>query len=232
VNVQSSPARVLVVDDDDAVRLVLRHGLEAQGFVVDEARDGAEALEHVPRVRPDVVLLDLVMPGADGFDVLVRLHALGAAVIVVTGQAELSDRVTGLDLGADDYIVKPVSPIEVAARVRSVLRRLRAGDTPGEGAMVFDGLVVDPLTREVLVHGAGVPTTAKEFDLLAYLARNPRRVLSRDDLLVAVWESSPAWQDPATVTEHVRRLRRKIESDPDNPRWIRTVRGVGYRFTP
>jgi two-component system, OmpR family, phosphate regulon response regulator PhoB len=232
VNATSSPTKVLVVDDDGAVRSVLRRGLEAQGFVVDEAADGAEALERVPDSRPDVVLLDLMMPGPDGFDVLVQLHALGTPVIVITGQGELSDRVTGLDLGADDYVIKPVSPIEVAARVRSVLRRARGADDDDDGVIALDGLVIDPATREVHVDGAVVATTVKEFDLLLHLVRNPRRVLTREQLLVAVWDSSPAWQDPATVTEHIRRLRRKVERDPDDPRWIRTVRGVGYRFTP
>jgi two-component system, OmpR family, phosphate regulon response regulator PhoB len=232
VNAASSPTKVLVVDDDGAVRSVLRRGLEAQGFVVDEAADGAEALQRVPESRPDVVLLDLMMPGPDGFDVLVQLHALGTPVIVITGQGELSDRVTGLDLGADDYVIKPVSPIEVAARVRSVLRRARGAEDDEDGVIALDGLVIDPATREVVVDGELVATTVKEFDLLLYLVRNPRRVLTREQLLVAVWDSSPAWQDPATVTEHIRRLRRKVERDPDDPRWIRTVRGVGYRFTP
>jgi DNA-binding response OmpR family regulator len=233
VNAASTPTRVLVVDDDDSVRGVMRRGLEAQGFVVDEAPDGAAALQIVPETRPDVVLLDLLMPGPDGFDVLVQLHALGTPVIVITGQGELSDRVTGLDLGADDYVIKPVSPIEVAARVRSVLRRARGNDDGADDdVIVLDGLAIDPATREVHVDGTLVATTVKEFDLLLHLVRNPRRVLTREQLLVAVWDSSPAWQDPATVTEHIRRLRRKVERDPDDPRWIRTVRGVGYRFTP
>jgi DNA-binding response OmpR family regulator len=151
-------------------------------------------------------------------------------VILLTGRGAQADRVLGLKLGADDYVVKPFSPAEVAARITSVLRRARPEAAPAR--LEFDGLSIDLATREVSVRGTIVPTTAKEFDLLVFLARSPRQVFSRQQLLEQVWQSSSAWQSPDTVTEHVRRLRRRIEEDPENPRWILTVWSVGYRFQP
>ena len=151
-------------------------------------------------------------------------------VILLTARAEEVDRVTGLELGADDYVVKPFSPRELTARVRSVLRRSAPRHVPG--SLTFDGLTIDTASREVAVEGSRVDLTAREFDLLAFLATNPRQVFSRGQLLEQVWDSSTAWQDPATVTVHVRRLRQKIDADPQNPRWVTTVWGVGYRFEP
>jgi len=151
-------------------------------------------------------------------------------VIILSGRGEEADRILGLKLGADDYLAKPFSPRELVARVESVLRRSRP--EPVKEHYEYSGLMVDTATREVHVNGAMIDLTTKEFDLLAHFAAQPRRVFSREDLLRAVWESSSAWQHKATVTEHVRRLRLKVESDPENPRWIKTVRGVGYRFDP
>ena len=152
-------------------------------------------------------------------------------VILLTARTEEPDRVLGLELGADDYVIKPFSPRELVARVRSVLRRSAPGAKPAE-ILEYDGLRIDEQARVVTLDGAEVEMTPKEFDLLAFLARSPRQVFSRSQLLEQVWDSSADWQDPSTVTVHVRRLRRKLEVDQENPRWITTVWGVGYRFEP
>jgi DNA-binding response OmpR family regulator len=167
-----------------------------------------------------------------GLDLMseIRKHS-EVPIIFVTGKGGETDRVLGLRLGADDYVVKPFSSAELVARIHSVLRRAHREPT-GEQRLEFDELVVDLQTREVLVRGDVIDTTAKEFDLLVFLAQAPRRVFSREQILKTVWDSSTNWQDAATVTEHVRRLRKKIEKNPDEPRWLRTVRGVGYRFEP
>jgi two-component system phosphate regulon response regulator PhoB len=225
--------RVLVVDDDERVRTVVSWQLEADGYAVTQAADGGAALEQIAADRPDLVVLDLSMPGVGGLDVLrrVRVDAGGPGtlpVIVLSGRSGETDRIVGLDLGADDYLVKPFSPGELAARVRSVLRR--AGTPPAPVAAA--GLLVDPATRDVRVDGRVVELTAREFDLLAFLARHPRQVFSRTQLLQNVWRSAPEWQGEATVTEHVHRLRNKIEDDPARPRRLRTVRGVGYQLEP
>jgi len=176
-------------------------------------------------------VLDVMLPKIDGFSLLSRLRRDGdIPVVLLTARTEESDRVLGLGLGADDYVVKPFSPRELVARVRSVLRRARpSAPSP---RIEYEGLVVDGATREVLVNGAAVSLTPKEFDLLAFLAGSPRHVFSRGQLLEQVWDSSGEFQDPSTVTVHVRRLRQKIEDDPDDPRRITTVWGVGYRFEP
>lgn len=229
--------RVLVVDDDESVRTVVTWQLEADGFVVTHAQDGAGALEQIAGRRPDLVVLDLSLPGIGGLDVLRQVRqdearsAGGPAplpVIVLSGRSGEAHRIVGLDLGADDYLVKPFSPGELAARVRSVLRR-SVGARP---ASHVEGLVVDPATRAVTVDGRPVDLTAREFDLLAFFARHPRQVFSRAQLLRHVWRSGPGRQDEATVTEHVHRLRQKLEADPARPHRVRTVRGVGYRLEP
>lgn len=223
--------RVLVVDDDGSVRLLVRRALEADGFEVGDAASGPEALGSVREQPPDVLILDLGLPGLSGLDVLREVRRLSdLPVLVLSGRTEEADRVMALEVGADDYVVKPFLPRELAARVRALLRR--AGTATASHRIEFDGLVIDQSTREVTRRGSLVELTAKEFDLLAYLASAPRRVLTREELLREVWESSGEWQDPDTVTEHVRRVRRKIEADPEHPAWIRTVRGVGYRFEP
>jgi len=178
-------------------------------------------------------VLDMMLPGVNGLDILRRIRTAGdMPVIMLTARAEESDRVAGLELGADDYVVKPFSPRELAARVNGVLRRAAPKADPVSESLEFDGLVIDNRSREVRLAGELVEMTPKEFDVLAHLASSPRQVFSRADLLRDVWQSSPDWQDPATVTVHVRRIRNKIESDPENPRWITTVWGVGYRFEP
>ena len=223
--------RVLVVDDDEQVRTVVAWQLEAEGFAVSGAADGATALGEIEARPPDLIVLDLSLPQVDGLDVLTRLRRTSAIpVIVLTGRGGETDRIIGLDLGADDYLVKPFSPGELAARVRSVLRRT----TPGElsGRLEFGDLVIDTTRRDVIIDGTPVELTAKEFDVLVFLARSPRQVFTRAQLLKRVWGSSPEWQDPATVTQHVHRLRQKLETDPHDPVRLRTVRGVGYRFDP
>jgi two-component system phosphate regulon response regulator PhoB len=229
-------SRVLVVDDDQRVRTVVSWQLEADGFAVTEAGDGATALAEIERGRPDLVVLDLSLPGVGGLDVLRRVReADGTApplpVIVLSGRSGETDRIIGLDLGADDYLVKPFSPGELAARVRSVLRRAR----PGTGSVrpaSADGLWVDEASRDVTLDGRPVDLTAKEFDLLAFLARHPRQVFTRAQLLRQVWGSARGWQGEATVTEHVHRLRHKLGSGGDGRPIVQTVRSVGYRMEP
>jgi two-component system, OmpR family, phosphate regulon response regulator PhoB len=227
-------SRILVVDDDQRVRTVVSWQLEADGFAVTEAGDGATALAQIEHNRPDLVVLDLSLPGVGGLDVLRRVRETeGAAaplpVIVLSGRSGDTDRIIGLDLGADDYLVKPFSPGELAARVRSVLRRARPGAVSVRPA---DGLWVDQTSREVTLHGRPVDLTAKEFDLLAFLVRHPRRVFTRAQLLQHVWGSAKDWQSEATVTEHVHRLRQKLGPRDDGRPIVQTVRGVGYRMEP
>ncbi|WP_328646926.1 response regulator transcription factor [Amycolatopsis sp. NBC_00348] len=221
--------RVLVVDDDPRVRTVVTWQLEAEGFRVAEAPDGRRALETIEREHLDLVILDLALPGVGGLDVLRRLRdgeraAGGTAlpVIVLSGRSGETDRIVGLDLGADDYLVKPFSPGELAARVRSVLRRVAPAPP-----VTATGLRIDHAAREVFSDGREITMTAKEFDLLAFLAGHPRQVFTRAQLLERVWASAAEWQSEATVTEHVHRLRQKL-----GPRLVRTVRGVGYRLEP
>ncbi len=225
--------RVLVVDDEPTVREVVAGYLRRDGHEVSEAADGPTALDLLATEAFDLVVLDMMLPGVNGLDILRRIRSTGdMPVIMLTARAEESDRVAGLELGADDYVVKPFSPRELAARVNGVLRRAAPKPVPTSDTIEFDGLMIDNRSREVRRDGELVEMTPKEFDVLAHLAASPRQVFSRADLLRDVWQSSPDWQDPATVTVHVRRIRNKIESDPENPRWITTVWGVGYRFEP
>lgn len=234
MSTRGSGTAVLVVDDEPTVREVVANYLRRDGHEVTEAGDGAAAVELVETSRFDLVVLDMMLPGVNGLDILRRIRQMGdMPVIMLTARAEESDRVAGLELGADDYVVKPFSPRELAARVNGVLRR--AAPRPAAGAAAeldYGALVIDQRAREVRLDGALVDFTPKEFDVLVHLASSPREVFSRADLLRDVWQSSPDWQDPATVTVHVRRIRNKIEPDPENPRWITTVWGVGYRFEP
>jgi two-component system phosphate regulon response regulator PhoB len=230
----AAPRTVLVVDDEPMLRNLLSRLLRMEGYEVIEAEDGQTALDLVARQKPDLVLLDVMLPARDGLDVLGDLRrTTDVPVILVSALAEEADLVIGLKMGADDYVTKPFSAAELSARIESVLRRAAMRSAPeATSRLSFEGLVIDLGTREVRVAGEKAEMTAKEFDLLAYLAGSPRHVFSREQLLQQVWGSSSNWQSDATVTEHVRRLRRKIEVDPDNPRWITTVRGVGYRFEP
>lgn len=228
--------RVLVVDDDEHARKVVRWQLEAGGYSVVEAPDGPDALDAIVTCDPHLVVLDLGLPRVSGLDVLrsVRSGRAGGRpdrpVIILSGRSGDSDRILGLDLGADDYLVKPFSPGELAARVRSVLRRtVTSGDS--------EWLEVGPLrisvaSRTVLVDGEPVELRAKEFDLLAFLAAQPRRVFTKAQLLEGVWHSCPDWLCEATVSEHIHRLRAKIERPLPAQRIIRTLRGVGYKLDP
>ncbi|MGA9277063.1 response regulator transcription factor [Ilumatobacter sp.] len=223
--------RVLVVDDEPTVREVVAGYLRRDGHQVAEAADGNRALELLEAEPPDLVVLDMMLPGVNGLDILRRVRATSQIpVIMLTARAEESDRVAGLELGADDYVVKPFSPRELAARVNGVLRRVGNKESASPQKIEFDGLSIDPLAREVRLGDEVIELTPKEFDVLAFLAASPRQVFSRAQVLEQVWQSSPDWQDPATVTVHVRRIRNKIEADPEKPRWISTVWGVGYRF--
>jgi DNA-binding response OmpR family regulator len=222
-------ARILLVEDDPAVLAVTRDHLERDGFTVQAAVDGPAVLDALAAEPPDLVVLDLRIPGFDGFDVLAAVRRLSdVPIVVVTGRSDELDRVVGLEMGADDYVVKPFSTRELCARVRSVLRRTRPQREHHE--LRFEGIVIDPATREVVVDGRLIPMTSREFDLLHFLSSSPRQVFSRAQLLRHVWSSSPDWQDAATVTEYIHRLRGKIEADPHEPRRITTVWGVGYRF--
>ncbi len=228
-------SRVLVVDDEPTVREVVAEYLRRDGYEVCELDRGDTVQQTVERFQPDLVVLDIMLPGANGLDLLRAGRTGGVPVILLTARSEETDRVLGLEFGADDYVTKPFSPRELVARVRTVLRRAQGGSNAAGGApevVTFDGLHLDLRAREVRVAGKVVPLTVKEFDLLAFLAAAPRQVFSRAQLLHHVWDSSPDYQDPATVTVHVRRLRQKIEANPDSPRWITTVFGVGYRFEP
>jgi DNA-binding response OmpR family regulator len=226
------PLDILVVDDEPMVREVVARYLERDGLRVHEAADGDQAAAWLASNRPALVVLDIMLPGVDGLALLRRLRADGdVPVILLTARAEEVDRVVGLELGADDYVVKPFSPRELAVRVRNLLRRTARPAVDG-AVLRFGSLSIDPSAREVTMDGDLVTLTPKEFDLLLVLARSPRQVFSRRDLLQLVWDSAPEYQDPATVTVHVGRLRQKLETDPDHPRWIDTVWGVGYRFEP
>jgi len=222
--------RILVVDDDKGVRLLLTRYLELEGYDVVVASNAREALDAAANLAPDLVLLDVMLQPDDGLEVLARLRSYSnVAVILLTGLAAEADRVMGLKLGADDYVVKPFSAAEIEARISSVLRRVKPA---GNAVLNFEGLTIDLGTREVRVGDEITSLTAMEFDLLAFLAASPRQVFSREQLLDHVWHSSPDWQSTDTVTEHVRRLRKRIETDADKPRWITTVWRVGYRFNP
>lgn len=222
---------MLLVDDDPVVREVVARYLEEAGFRVDAVGDGAEAQQRLRASPPDLAILDVMLPGVDGLSLLRQLRTdRDVPVILLTARGEEIDRIAGLELGADDYVVKPFSARELVARARSVLRR--AGAPTAAEPLSFDGLSIDPSTREVAVEGHTMDLTRLEFDLLLFLASAPRQVFTRAQLLEQVWDSSPEWQDPSTVTVHIRRLRRKVETDPDEPRRIVTARGVGYRFEP
>ena len=219
-----------MVDDDPEVCSLLSLLLGREGHQVDTVTTADAALAQLAEERHDLVILDVTLGSADGRDVLAAIRRNGdLPVIMLSGRAHEADRVDGLTLGADDYVVKPFSPRELAARVSNVLRRSRPA---GSSSFDFGRLCITPGSRDATLDGAALALTAKEFDLLVFLASYPRQVFSRAQLLERVWDSNRDWQDEATVTEHVRRVRRKVEDDPDHPRWITTVRGVGYRFEP
>jgi DNA-binding response OmpR family regulator len=233
------PAAVLVVDDEPTIAEIVARYLERAGYNARIAADGAQALALCAQSMPDLVVLDVMLPGIDGLEVLRRLREQhdgprggggedAPRVILLTARGRETERIVGLRRGADDYVVKPFSPAELVARVEAVLRR---GAARGEPAIELDGLRIEPATRRVAVQGREVALTAREFDLLAFLARHPGQVFSRDRLMELVWQL-PDYSDSSTVTVHVRRLRAKLEPDPEHPRYVQTVWGVGYRVQP
>lgn len=226
-----SQTTILVVEDEPSILEVVSLYLARAGYAVREARDGRAALEALDESLPDLVVLDLNLPEIDGLEVARTLRGRAdTPIIMLTSRREESERILGLELGADDYVTKPFSPPELVSRVRAVLRRSVPKDDPGE-ALALGDLRIDPRTRELRVGERRPELTAREFDLMLMLARHPRQVFSRDQLLEHVWGITEHI-DPSTVTVHVRRLREKIEADPSNPRRIVTVWGVGYRFEP
>jgi DNA-binding response OmpR family regulator len=229
---ESPVAKILVVDDEPNIREVVALYLRREGHSVIPAADGEEALRLYRQTEPDLVVLDLMLPKVSGLEVCRRIQAdERVPVVMLTARGEEEDRIVGLGIGADDYVVKPFSPRELAARVEAVLRRVNEVRT-GSGAeksMVFGDLRIDPGAREVTIRDTPVTLTAREFDLLHHMASHPRRVFTRDQLMETVWGYAFAG-DTSTVTVHMRRLREKIEPDPAHPRYLQTVWGVGYRF--
>jgi DNA-binding response OmpR family regulator len=228
-------ATVLLVDDDPTVSDVVARYLAREGFEVRCERDGLLALEHAAAELPDLMVLDLMLPGMDGLEVFRRLREVAPVpTIMLTARGDEADRVLGLEIGADDYVSKPFSPRELTARVKSVLRRAGGVDaSAGHGppsVLTTGDLRLDPVGRHVTVRGEPVALTALEFDLLAFLMAHPGRVFRREELLEAVWNYS--FGDTSTVTVHIRRLREKVERDPSSPTMVQTVWGVGYRFEP
>ncbi|MBK1787160.1 response regulator transcription factor [Prauserella cavernicola] len=223
---------VLVVDDDETVRDVVRRYLEVAGFTVEQAGDGEQALARFAARPPDLVVLDVMMPGVNGLEVCRRMRQTGQVpVVLLTALGEEEDRIAGLEIGADDYVTKPFSPRELALRVTSVLRRARmTAEAPMTTALSDGELRLDTGARKATLRGVELSLTAREFDLLAFFLAHPGQAFSRVDLLDRVWGWS--FGDQSTVTVHVRRLREKIELDPASPGKVTTVWGVGYRYNP
>ena len=225
---------ILVVEDEPSVAEVVSLYLRRAGYGVKVVTTGTAALQEIDQQTPALIILDVMLPGVDGWAVTRRVRERGdTPIIMLTARSQEIDRIAGLEMGADDYVTKPFSPQELVSRVRAVLRRARSSsaDEPGEHAQVFDDLIIDPQTRLVTINHVEKTLTAKEFELLWWLARHPRQVFSRDHLLERVWGVTE-YIDPGTVTVHIRRLREKIETDPSNPRHLQTVWGVGYKFEP
>ncbi|MFI5567560.1 response regulator transcription factor [Streptomyces sp. NPDC051740] len=222
-------ARVLVVDDDPTVAEIVTGYLDRAGYVVDRAGDGPDALARAAAHWPDLVVLDLMLPGMDGLEVCRRMRGRGPVpVIMLTARGDEDDRILGLEVGADDYVTKPFSPRELVLRVESVLRRTRPAPAAASGLLRAAGLSLDPAARRATKDGTELALTIREFDLLAFFLRHPGRAFAREELMREVW----GWDfgDLSTVTVHVRRLRGKVEDDPARPRIVQTVWGVGYRF--
>ncbi len=223
---------ILVVDDEPIVREVVVRYLERDGFRTLQASSGDEAQRLLEREPPALIVLDVMLPGIDGFELCRWIRSQSdLPILMLSARGEEADRIVGLELGADDYLTKPFSPRELAVRVRNLLRRAANPYTDGGGALEFDDVEIDAATREVRKSGERLKLTLKEFDLLWFLAAHPRRVFSRDQLMDEVW-GYRSELDTGTVTVHVRRLREKIEDDPARPRHLETVWGVGYRLTP
>lgn len=230
----SKVTKILVVDDEPKIRRVVEQSLRRDAYKVVHACDGMEALQKMEEEKPDLIILDLMMPEMDGFDVCKNMRSRGdnTPVIILSAKDELEDKASGFNLGIDDYVTKPFSPSELALRVKAVLRRVNGQDlAPRLREGVFDDgrLYINSKTRQVKLNGEDVYLTAKEFDLLWVLANNPSVVFSRDQLLDMVW-GNEYFGDAGTVTVLIRRVREKIERDPANPVYLRTVWGIGYKF--
>src|SRR5215472_2165579 len=228
--------RVLVVEDEDDIRGLVRYNLEQEGFAVEDARDGGEGYESIRRRTPDALVLDLMLPGMSGLELCQKLRAEAAThalpIVMLTAKSSEVDRVLGLEMGADDYVVKPFSPRELVARIRAVLRRSQAQGAAATGPAYERGrLRIDMGTYEVFVDGRQRQLCLREFELLRFFVEHPMRVYSREQLLDLVW-GRDVYVEPRTVDVHVRRLRRQIERDDSKPELILTVRSVGYRFNP
>ncbi len=227
--------RILVVDDEPRIREVVGQYLELEGYEVLKASDGLEALRLAQAKPPDLVILDVMLPGIDGFEVCRRLRMESAVpILMLTARAEEADQLEGFGLGTDDYITKPFRPRELIARVQAIIRRVGAVNAPAmvlEGTLRFGSLVIHPQLRQVEHEGESLELTTKEFDLLHFLATHPRQVFTRQQLLEQVWDYAYGG-DGNTVTVHMRRLREKVEPDPARPHHLRTVWGVGYKFEP
>jgi DNA-binding response OmpR family regulator len=223
--------RILVVDDEKIVTEVVERYLHLDGYDVRVAEDGARAIEIAGEWHPDLVVLDLMLPEIDGLEVCRRLRQdQEVPIIMLTAKGDETDRIVGLELGADDYMAKPFSPRELVARVKSVLRRTKAVTREkSESHIRYGDLVIDPVSREVTCKGKTVSLTAKEFDLLYFFASHPNQAFTREQLMNEVWDFSYS-AEFGTITVHIRRLRTKIEADPLKPRFIKTLWGVGYKF--
>jgi len=224
------PYRILAVDDDPKILKILQHALSREGFEVVTAASGEEALEKAGQYPPDLVVLDIMMPGMDGFETFQRLKARREMpVIILSARTDEMDRVVGFRMGVDDYQTKPFSPTELALRVKAVLRRVGGQKAAQEQMLSYGPLTLDYGKRAVLLDNRKVELTPKEFELLWLMASNPNRVFTKAHLLDKVWDSS-FYGDDNTVTVHIRRLREKIERDPSKPKYIKTVWGTGYKF--
>lgn len=227
--------RILIVDDEATVREVVGQYLEIEGYVVLSAATGLEALRVAAATPPDLIVLDLTLPGMDGLEVCRRLRVASAVpILMLTARADDADKLQGFDVGTDDYLTKPFNPRELVARVQAIMRRVEAMSIP---AMVFDGnltfgsVTIRPQIRQVERDGVLLDLTTKEFDLLQFLAAHPKQVFTREQLLRHVWNYDDYGED-STVTVHMRRLREKVERDPARPHHLRTVWGIGYKFEP
>ena len=222
---------ILVVDDDPDARRIARTILASEGYDVLEVETAERALDTIRNRRVDLVILDLALPGTPGLELLATLRRHNdLPVLIISGNNDVNTRIVGLRVGADDFVVKPVAPGEISARVGALLRR--SEPIRLAGTLEYDDIIIDRDARQVFVRGQRIDLAPKEFDLLQFLASTPRRAYSRQMLLEKVWQSSVEWQQQATVTEHIRKLRIKIEDNPAAPRWICTVRNMGYRFDP
>ncbi|MBE0684819.1 MAG: response regulator transcription factor [Anaerolineaceae bacterium] len=226
-------ARIAIVEDEPSISEVVSLYLRRAGYEVVCFSDGLLALNSLIDALPDLIILDVMLPGMDGFTLTRKLRDQSdVPIILLTSRREESDRIAGLELGADDYVVKPFSPQELVSRVRAVLRRVRAAsEITKEGILNFNGLTINPQTRDVSINEEPIILTAKEFDLLYHMALHPRQVFTREQLLENIWGFSH-YIDPGTVTVHMRRLREKIEKNPTSPVYIITVWGIGYKFEP